>query len=170
MKKHLKPEAKALLIALPLVFISTFLCSRCAAEAMTEETTVAGTPVIDKLLPCLIEQQPTYPRIVTEPAKTSLGEFRVTVYTPYDDGGKWGYQTATGTTSEHLRTCAVDPKVIPLGTELEIKGEKMSLTVKAVDTGSAVKGKRIDLFFDGTVEEALQWAEAFGDYGIVFKK
>lgn len=133
-------------------------------------TVSAETPVLDKLLPCLIEQQPTYPTHTTEPAKTSLGEFRVTVYTPYDDGGVWGYQTATGTTSEHLRTCAVDPSVIPLGTELEIKGNGITLTVKAVDTGSAVKGKRIDVFFDGTVEEALQWAEAFGDYGIVFKK
>ena len=127
----------------------------------------AETPVLDKLMPCLIEQQPIYPRIVTEPAKTSLGEFRVTVYTPYDDGGVWGYETASGTTSEHLRTCAVDPEVIPLGTELTIKGEKMSLTVKAVDTGSAVKGKRIDVFFDGSVEEAMNFVEFFGDYGEV---
>jgi len=89
-----------------------------------------------------------------------LGDFRLTVYTPHCDGGIWQYQTATGVASEHLATCAVDPGVIPLGTVLDIGG---ALTVTAVDTGSAVTGRTIDIFFDGTAEEARAWLAAFGD-------
>lgn len=91
----------------------------------------------------------------------NLGQFRITVYTPYCDGGVWGYATSTGVKSTHLKTCAVDPKVIPLGSEIKING----LTLKAVDTGSAVKGKKIDIFFDGTKKEAREWiSNEFGEY------
>ena len=85
--------------------------------------------------------------------RESLGTYRITVYTPHCDGGVWGYATATGARSEHLATCAVDPSVIPLGTVLEVGG----LRVTAVDTGSAVKGKVIDVFYDGRTKDALGW-------------
>lgn len=84
--------------------------------------------------------------------------YKITVYTPYSDNGKWGYLTATGVKSEHLTTCAVDPKVIPLGSAVEVNG----LILKAVDTGSAVKGKVIDIFYDGTNKQASQWLKSFG--------
>lgn len=90
--------------------------------------------------------------------ETNLGLFNITIYTPYCDGGKWGYQTATGVTSEHILTCAVDPKVIPLGSIIKI-GE---FTLQAVDTGSAVKGKVIDIFYDGSVKDAEEWIKNFG--------
>lgn len=48
---------------------------------------------------------------------------------------------------------AVDPRVIPLGTKLYIDGYGFA---RAMDTGGAIKGNRIDLFFD-TKEEALRW-------------
>lgn len=88
-----------------------------------------------------------------------LGEFKVTVYTPECDGGRWGYQTATGEVSEHLMTCAVDPAVIELGSVLYV-GE---LQLVAADTGSAVSGNVVDVFFDGTPEEARAWLAGFGD-------
>lgn len=93
-----------------------------------------------------------------EPTIVSLGEFRITVYTPYCDGGVWGYQTATGVESKSLRTCAVDPSVIPLGTTILVDG----ICLKAVDTGSAVKGNVIDIFYDGTIEEAKEWLSQVG--------
>ena len=89
----------------------------------------------------------------------SLGEFKITVYTPYSDNGAWGYKTASGATSKHLRTCAVDPDVLPLGSVIVVNG----LTLTAVDTGSAVKGKTIDIFFDGTESEAYEWIGEFGE-------
>ena len=91
--------------------------------------------------------------------KPSPGIFKITVYTPYCDNGKWGYSTATGIKSEHLATCAVDPEVIPLGSEITVNG----LTLRAVDTGSAVKGRTIDIFYDGTAAEALSWISGFGN-------
>jgi len=87
-----------------------------------------------------------------------LGEFRVTVYTPECDGGRWGYQTATGEASQHLMTCAVDPAVIELGSVLYVG----YMQLVAADTGSAVKGDTIDIFYDGTPEEARAWLAGFG--------
>jgi 3D (Asp-Asp-Asp) domain-containing protein len=81
----------------------------------------------------------------------------VMVATAYDPGpiscGAYadGY-TATG----HVATrgvCAVDPRVIPLGTELWVEGYGYAL---ACDTGGAIKGNRIDVCFD-TYNEALHW-------------
>ncbi len=48
---------------------------------------------------------------------------------------------------------AVDPKVIPLRTRLYVEGYGPAL---AADVGGAIKGNRIDLFFN-TVEEALKY-------------
>jgi len=48
---------------------------------------------------------------------------------------------------------AVDPKVIPLRTKLYVEGYGPAL---AADVGGAIKGNRIDLFFN-TVEEALRY-------------
>lgn len=106
---------------------------------------------------------PTYPSRTPLPAAADkppcLGEYRVTVYTPHCDGGVWGYQTATGVTSAHLATCAVDPAEIPLGTVLDVGG----LLVTAVDVGGAVKGQVIDVFYDGTPAQAQDWLAGFGD-------
>ncbi|MFC4076604.1 G5 and 3D domain-containing protein [Salinithrix halophila] len=63
-----------------------------------------------------------------------------------------GNKTATGTTPRR-GTVAVDPSVIPLGTRLYIPGYGQAV---AEDTGGAVNGNVIDLFFD-TREEAIQW-------------
>ena len=124
-------------------------------ETMTENKTVLEfeetTTTTTKPIVTLEER--------TKPDKQSnskdLGRFKITVYTPYCDDGIWGYQTATGVKSRHLKTCAVDPRVIPLGSEIEVNGLKL----KAVDTGSAVKGNKIDIFYDGTKKEAKRWVE-----------
>lgn len=50
-------------------------------------------------------------------------------------------------------TVAVDPRVIPLRTRLYIDGYGYAT---AMDIGSAIKGNRIDLFFE-TRQEALKW-------------
>ena len=77
--------------------------------------------------------------------------------TAYDPGLQscWPFAdglTATGHVAGH-GVCAVDPDVIPLGTELWIEGYGYAL---ACDTGGAIKGNRIDLCFD-TRSEALHW-------------
>ena len=62
--------------------------------------------------------------------------------------------TATGTIPTEGRTIAVDPLVIPYGTEVYIEGLG---TFVAEDCGGMIKGDRIDIFF-ASHEEAL----AFG--------
>lgn len=48
---------------------------------------------------------------------------------------------------------AVDPNVIPLGTRLHIQGYGEAL---AADTGGAIRGNRVDVFFDSP-SRALNW-------------
>ena len=63
-----------------------------------------------------------------------------------------GNRTVTGTWPSR-GTIAVDPRVIPLGTELHIEGYGPAV---AADTGGAIQGQRIDLYMD-TKHECLQW-------------
>src|SRR5699024_2317005 len=56
--------------------------------------------------------------------------------------------TASGTKAK-VGTVAVDPNVIPLGTRLYVDGYGFCV---AEDTGGAIKGNRIDLFFNSTSE------------------
>lgn len=90
----------------------------------------------------------------------NLGKFNITVYCPSSDNGRWGYQTANGTTSKHLKTCAVDPNVIPLGSTIRVG----DLTLYCCDTGSKVKGNVIDIFYDGSESSANGWVSNFGTY------
>ncbi len=63
----------------------------------------------------------------------------------------------TGTTATGVRVAygivAVDPSVIPLGTRMTVPGYGEGI---AADTGGAVKGAHIDLWFP-TRAEALAW-------------
>lgn len=61
--------------------------------------------------------------------------------------------TATGTIATVGRTIAVDPNIIPYGTQVEIEGVGVRV---AEDTGGAIKGNKIDLLFE-THQEALNW-------------
>ncbi len=74
-----------------------------------------------------------------------------TAYCPLEPGLDYG--TASGMRAQR-GVVAVDPRVIPLGTRLYIDGYGYAI---AGDTGSAIKGNRIDLCFD-TLEETY----AFG--------
>lgn len=69
--------------------------------------------------------------------------------------------TATGTKATEGRTIAVDPRVIPYGTEVIIDGH----TYIAEDCGGAVKGKAIDIYFDSH-EEALNFGRRSVDVKI----
>jgi len=67
--------------------------------------------------------------------------------------GMAGYGiTASGMHVAH-GVVSVDPRVIPLGTHLYVEGYGYSI---AADTGSAIKGNRIDVYVD-TLSEAYQW-------------
>lgn len=63
-----------------------------------------------------------------------------------------GQRTKTGTWPQR-GTVAVDPWVIPLGSWLWVEGYGAGV---AEDTGSAIRGNRIDVFME-TEAEALNW-------------
>lgn len=74
--------------------------------------------------------------------KKFVGNFKITHYCPCTTcNGSWGSKTALGTTMTPYRTIAVDPRVIPLGSKVEINGK----IYIAEDTGGAIKGYRIDM-------------------------
>ncbi|WDC85051.1 3D domain-containing protein [Caloramator sp. mosi_1] len=95
---------------------------------------------------------------------------RATCYTSsYEDTGKMpgspGFgRTATGTFARRdedgYSTVAVDPKVIPLGTKLYIPGYGFAI---AEDTGGAIKGNKIDLYFNPGSREYRTWGVRYVD-------
>lgn len=87
----------------------------------------------------------------------SLGEFKLTAYCSCSICcGKWAYnrpidnngnEIVYGSIGERLSegySIAVDPTVIPYRTEVIINGH----TYKAQDCGGAIKGNRIDVYFE----------------------
>lgn len=73
-------------------------------------------------------------------------------------GNKWYNITATGTVGK-VGVIAVDPRVIPLGTQVYIEGlggAKNYGFGSAEDTGGAIKGQIIDLYFN-THKETVNW-------------
>jgi len=79
-----------------------------------------------------------------------LGIFIVTAYSGSPEEG--GNITRCGV-PVRPGVVAVDPEVIPLGSVIEIEGYGIGI---ALDTGGAIVGKRLDVFFP-TREQALQW-------------
>ena len=100
-----------------------------------------------------------------EPGLVSLGVFRITAYCPcVRCCGIWSAEhpsrigtdfvqrTASGTIPTAGRTIAVDTSVIPFGTVIFIDGREYV----AEDRGGAIRGNRIDIFFN-CHQEALNW-------------
>ncbi|MDF2656370.1 MAG: hypothetical protein K0R19_2844 [Bacillota bacterium] len=82
----------------------------------------------------------------------SLGTFTVTHYCSCAICcGKSDGITATGTMATEGRTVAVDPEVIPLGSEILIDGQAYI----AEDVGGAVKGRKVDIYVSSH-QEAIQ--------------
>ena len=115
---------------------------------------------------CEVRVEPTsteqMTEIVTE-APTSrvelLGMFKLTAYCACEKCcGKSDGITATGTKATANRTIAVDKTVIPYGTTVIINGNEYV----AEDTGGAIKGNIIDIFFDDH-EEALNFGVQYAD-------
>lgn len=90
----------------------------------------------------------------TEPTPTYKAmEIVATAYCPCEKCcGKTDGITSIGVKAEENRTVAADPKVLPYGTEILCgMGEFV-----VEDCGGAIKGNRVDFFFD-THEEALKF-------------
>ena len=90
--------------------------------------------------------------------KEQWQEFTVTAYT----SNECGTVTYSGfeldkNYSKYLNVCAVDPSIIKMGSIVLVKFENGEIKpYVALDTGYAIKGKRIDLYMDN-LDEALQF-------------
>lgn len=100
-----------------------------------------------------------------------MGEYKLTAYCSCSKCcGKWaenrptdqyGNEIVIGSTGEVLRSnysIAVDPDVIPYGSIVVINGAEY----KAQDTGGAITGSRIDVYFSSH-EEALEFGVQTAD-------
>lgn len=88
-----------------------------------------------------------------EPELVSIGTFTAYAYCPCEKCcGQWsGGPTASGVMPEEGRTVAADWDVLPAGTEIYIDGIGWR-TVE--DTGGAIRGDTIDIFFESHEEAA----------------
>lgn len=124
------------------IYVDAITARNAAAVEQTAQIEAPETPAdVDADAPAVEEQQ-----------MQSL-EIIATAYCPcVKCCGKTDGITATGTKATAGRTIAVDPDVIPYGTEVIINGH----TYVAEDCGGAINGNDIDVFFN-THEEALQF-------------
>ena len=136
-------------------------------ETTTEVETTTAAPVPHTTaapIKTTVHQSTTAKHVVRDGGSASADRYRITCYTPSSDGGVWGYATSTGVRSKHLATCAVDPSVIPLGSTVIVYGNNGEvLELLACDVGGGVKGKHIDIFFDGDEADCRVWLDAFGE-------
>lgn len=129
--------------------------------------------VVDETEEKSVVEKPEESQVVLESKKESLGEFKLTAYCscekccgkcalnrPKDENGKDIVYGSTGTVLVAGTSIAVDPSVIPYGSQVEINGH----TYTAHDTGGAIKGNRIDVYFDShqdALNFGVQYAEVF---------
>ncbi|MGN1155999.1 MAG: 3D domain-containing protein [Agathobacter sp.] len=119
------------------------------------------------------EDEPMLETPITEPQETfvSLGEYKLTAYCPCTKCcGKWGENrptdangnlivvTASGRYAKANWTVAADTSVLPFGTRIYINGYEYEVQ----DRGGAVKGNRIDIYFDDH-QEALNFGVQYAE-------
>ena len=150
---------KKLLIRLFLtvLYLSlVYTLTRCSMVSLAEE--VKDAPVEHT---CTYDNNP--PMSVANEIKVeqfkSLGEFKLTGYCACEYCcGKTDGITATGTVATAGRTIAVDPSKIPYGSIVKIN----DIEYVAEDCGGAIKGNKIDIFFNSH-EEALEWGVKYAE-------
>ncbi len=142
------------------------------AEQQAVEPVVA--PVVKPIVAVAEIATTTEEPVVAEPAKpepTSLGEFKITHYCACSkccgkaESDPWYGITATGTKATEGRTIAVDPKVIPYGSQVLIRyADGTEHVYTAEDCGGAIKNNRIDVYMashEAALVEGVKTAEVF---------
>ncbi|RKN74232.1 hypothetical protein D7M11_27625 [Paenibacillus ginsengarvi] len=113
----------------------------------------------------LIEQNKKFP-MLHEDASKFLGSVEVVAtgyYAGVESTGKRPGHPEYGITYSGVKvrqgvlsTIAADPKIFPLGTILYIPGYGYGIVA---DTGSAIKGKKIDLYYETKAQIYKEWGK-----------
>jgi len=146
------------------VLVASRTVSSVVEEDAVDEVVAIGTKKPEPVVTVLSSKSPTVETLtkggVTFGAKKVLKNVTLTAYsagvesTGKDESHPQYGVTASGTKVQEGRTIAVDKKVIPLGWWVYIEGIGFR---RAEDTGSAIKGNKIDVYFDSD-----SYAEKFG--------
>jgi 3D (Asp-Asp-Asp) domain-containing protein len=112
---------------------------------------------ITTAVPNSIEKSTDYTSTMSGPSKEISDEWQLFTITAYCGCekccGKTDRITTTGTCAVEGVTIAVDPTVIPYGSLVDIEGIG---TFVAEDCGGAIKGNKIDIYFERH-EDALRF-------------
>ena len=114
------------------------------------------------------ELENEYQELKSKDSYIKWQEFEVTAYT----SNECGVVTYSGfeldkNYSKYLNVCAVDPEEIKLGSVVLVKFENGEIKpYMALDTGSAIKGKRIDLYFTN-LNEAINFGRQLLEVSIL---
>lgn len=191
--KNRKTFDKNLIIAILFVVVTLIVTTVavCAinAENKTSDTDTSPGKPKDTMVSCSCKVEETSEPIstppiaivttitetVTEPQEilVSLGEYRLTAYCPCSKCcGKYGESrpvdadgnlivvTASGKHAKANWTVAADTSILPFGTRVYINGYEYEVQ----DRGGAIKGNKIDIYFDDHQEAlnfGVQYAEIF---------
>lgn len=148
------------IIAWGLSLVLSFMLGGFVArnEAQSTEATTTTTTATTEVATTtsVVVTEPTVTE-TTEPPTTAPTSYTMTVVaTAYcsceNCCGKGDGITASGVKAKANHTIAVDRSVIPLGTHVLYNGTEYV----AEDTGGAIKGNRIDIYFDNHTD-ALEW-------------
>lgn len=141
--------------------------SRVRPPAATQAPQSAKAPAAQPQAKAPVKQPASVPVAAPEPEQiiTSL-KVTATGYTAgYESTGKTAKHPQYGITYSGVKvrrdknavsTIAADPKVLPLGSILYIPGYGYAVVA---DTGSAIKGRKIDLYFSTTKQVYKEWGK-----------
>ncbi len=146
------------------VLVEKKLLTKFMSESKRDQIVAVGTKKPQPAVTILSSKSPDVATVskqgVTFKAKKVLKNVTLTAYsagvesTGKDESHPQYGITASGTKVKEGRTIAVDPKVIPIGWWVYIEGVGFR---RAEDKGSAIKGKKIDVYYD-----SHSHAEKFG--------
>lgn len=153
-----------------IITIVGFICCEHESKKTIElnsQITEGTTDNINKTIETEIDEDGDTSQAVQP---VSLGVFKLTAYCPCAKCcGRWAYNRPNGiiygAIGEELKegySIAVDPNVIPYGTKVIINGH----TYIAHDTGGAIEGNHIDIYFDDH-QKALKFGVQYDDVYMV---
>ena len=169
---NIQAKSKFLLWVIIVLMIITIIIGVLCCEHKSKRTIETDKRTIEKIVE---ENERTVETEIDKGVDTnqavqpvSLGNFKLTAYCSCSlCCGKWANNRPNGIVygaiGEELKegySIAVDPSVIPYRTEVIINGH----IYKAQDCGGAIKGNRIDVYFedhDDALEFGVQYAEVY---------